>query len=370
MHPLRQCCRLLIVWFFAFAILPAAADEASTQKSAAYFAGLEAPTGDAAYGAFQKRTLAAWERYERQIGQPLAGWAKREVGFAGGGTVFYPFSGPDFVTVARVYPNAERYVLVAMQQAGRLLVPENMKPAERRAFENRFGAAWEKFGRLGYFRTLDLDDDQRSGPKRVGTTTILMAFAARLGYQVTAVTPLVFNASQGEWEAQASADKWRSVRLTLQREGKKATLDYLSLDLSDGGLQRSDAHYAWIKRISAHPALLKAASHLLQEPSFALMRDALVVNSPLLVQDETGLDYKDLAKVGGVRLYGRFRQTHPLFTSTTQRSLAAAYKAETSPGELPFAFSYLNSSAARSLQIARRPPSAEKRYAQSGSPER
>mgnify|MGYP000930951092 FL=1 len=370
MRQVRNLWRLFFVCSFALSVLPAIAEGISWQAAAQRFAGLEATTGDPAYTAFQKRAAAAWERYDKQIGQPLANWAKREVDYAGGGTVFYPFSGPDFVTVARVYPNAERYVLVAMQHAGRPVAPGSMRRAELRAFESRLGAAWEKFGRLGYFRTIDLDDDQRAGPSRLGTITILMAFAARLGYEVTALAPLSFNAGQGEWEVVSSDEKWKSVRLTLQKDGKKATVDYLSLDLSDSGLQRAEPQQAWIKRMSAQPALLKAASHLLQQPNFVVVRDALVLNSPLVVQDETGLDHKDLVRIGGVRLYGHFRQAHSLFRSTTQRSLAAAYKAEKAPGELPFAFSYLVSSGARSMQVARRDPAPEKRYVQTGLPGR
>ncbi|MBL8421383.1 MAG: hypothetical protein JNK92_12185, partial [Dechloromonas sp.] len=76
----------------------------------------------------------------------------------------------------------------------------------------------------------------------------------------------------------------------------------------------------------------------------------------IVVQDETGLDYKELSKIGPVRLYGKFSQAHPLFTTTTQPALAAAYRAEKSPGDLPFAFSYLKTADARSMQVVRRPP--------------
>ena len=182
-----------------------------------------------------------------------------------------------------------------------------------------------------------------------------MAFAARLGYEVNAVSPLAFNAEKGEWEVKASDEQWDSVRLSLQKNGANVTLDYLRVDLSDKGLSASEPLQAWIQGMSAKPVLLKAASHLLQKKSFSVLRDALVSRNALLVQDETGLEYGDLKKIGPVRLYGHFAQTYSLFTSTTQRSLAAAYKAEKSPGELPFAFSYLKQSGSRSMQIARRP---------------
>ena len=203
-------------------------------------------------------------------------------------------------------------------------------------------------------RDRDLDDDQRDLASGIGPSTILMAFAARLGYEVTAVAPLSFNASKGDWETLPSDGKWKSVRLSLQKDGRKVTLDYLRLDLSDSGLRAAEPQQAWIGRMATKPTLLKAASHLLQHPSFTVLRDDLVANAPMVVQDETGLDYKELAKIGPVRLYGNFTQTYHLFKSTTQRALAAAYKAEKTKGELPFAFSYLKGADARSMQIVRR----------------
>lgn len=338
----------------AACLVPARAAELSPQEAARSFAGIDSPATDAARKAFQGRAAAAWAKYDKQVGQPLATWAKREVGYGGGGTVFYPFSGPDFLTVALVYPDAQRYVLVAIQNARPPAHPERMGSAQRQAFERKLGAAWEKFGRLGFFRTEDLDDDQRDLTSGIGPTTILMAFAARLGYSVTAVSPLGFDAEKGEWEPLATDDRWRSVRLALEKDGRKVTLDYVRLDLSDNGLQAALAQQAWIKRMAAGPTLLKAASHLLQKPHFGILREALVSNATQVVQDETGLDYKDLGKIGPVRLYGKFTQTHSLFTTTTQRALAEAYKREKAPGDLPFAFSYLKRADARSMQIARR----------------
>jgi len=58
-----------------------------------------------------------WEDYERRIGRPMREWAGAELPAAPGAIVFYPFSGPDFPTVAQLYPDAARFVLVAAQAA-------------------------------------------------------------------------------------------------------------------------------------------------------------------------------------------------------------------------------------------------------------
>jgi hypothetical protein len=339
--------------FMLFALQKADAVEVTSNQAAVYFAGLDAPATTPAHKALQKQTKTAWDNYEKRVGQPLAAWSKQEVGYASGDTIFYPFSGPDFVTVERMYPNANRYVLVALQKALRPIYPEKMTVKHRAVFINKLGGAWGKFGQLGYFRTEDLDEEQSGKTTNLSVTAILMAFAARLNYEVQDVVPLTFNSEKTEWEPAPSSKKWSSVRLSLVKDGRKVTLDYISMNLGDDGMRASPGKKEWINRMTANPTLLKAASHLLQEPYFTILRDMIVKSAPIVVQDETGLDYKDLRKVGPVKLYGKFVKQHVLFKSTPQTELAAAYKTEKSPGELPFAFSYLKNSESRSMQIAR-----------------
>lgn len=348
-YPALLACILLL----SVPAVNAASAGVNSQQAALYYSGLDAPV--AARKLFQKQTQRAWLNYEKQVGQPLLSWSGKEIAYAGGTTIFYPFSGPDFLTVERAFPNAARYVLVAQQKALKPINPENMSEKKRAAFEKKLSDAWAKFGILGYFRTEDLNDDQRDKTSNLGVTTILMAFAARLGYEVTEVAPLGFNLDKGEWEAlSASEAKWNSVRLSLQKEGRKVTLDYLSVDLSDDGMRTKKEQQAWMKRMASHPTLLKAASHLLQEPYFSILRNMLVSSAPIVVQDETGLNYTDLSKIGAVKLYGNFIKPQVLFKKTRQTALAAAYKAEKTRNELPFAFSYLKQAETRSIQIARR----------------
>lgn len=300
---------------------------------------------------YRQKLDVAWQTYQKHIGNPMKGWADREIAYPGGGTVFYPFSGPDLVTVAQMFSNAERYVLVSMQGARPPAAIDAMSESQRKAFEQKFAREWQKFGRLGFFRTLDLDDDLRDRKGQIGVTTLLMTFAARLGYRVDEVYPIELNPTTGDFEK--SAGPWKSVRLSLFRNGKTTLVDYVSADLSDSGVRRSAEMRIWLSRMAHNPVLLKAASHLLQESSFQLLREQLVASAPMVVQDETGLNYSDLVKIGDVALYGSFTRPYALFNQNKQRSLADAYK-KSKAGELTFSFSYNKSEKLRSMQIARR----------------
>ncbi len=294
----------------------------------------------------------AWQVYQTNMGKPMSQWAAAEVRYPGGGTVFYPFSGPDFVTLAQLYPNADRYVMAALQFAGEPAVLATMSEGRRNRFQDKFLREWKKFTRLAFFRTDDLNDDLRDQQAQIGVTTTLITFALYSGYDVTEVYPITLDPQSGQMVR--TTGPWKSVRLLLSKAGKPVTLDYVSVDLSDSYLAKEEPMRNWLDSMSRSPVLLKAASHLLQMPSFTLLRDMIATNATMVVQDETGLDYTLLAKIGKVNLYGGFLYPHELFNRNRQSTLAAAYKESKTVKPLPFAFSYNKTSERRSVQIVRR----------------
>lgn len=294
----------------------------------------------------------AWDYYQKSIGQPMSEWAKTEVRRPPGGTVFYPFSGPDFVTVSHLFPQADRFVMVAMQAAGEPADVANMSSVRLQSFQAKFMREWMKFSRLAFFRTDDLNEDLRDKHAQIGVTTILITFALYSGYDVKAVYPIAFDEASGDYIK--ANGPWKSVRLELTKAGKPIVLDYVSLDLSDGVLSQSASTRAWLARESRNPVLIKAASHLLQETYFSVLRDILVENATMVVQDETGLNYTYLAQIGPVDLYGGFLYPHELFNRKKQESLAQAYRESKDVKPLPFAFSYNKTTERRSVQIVRR----------------
>jgi len=304
-------------------------------------------------GALKSQADDAWGYYQKTIGQPLSSWASTEIAAKTGGTVFYPFSGPDFVTVAHAFPNADRYVMVAMQSAGAPVTLATMTPARAQGFQQKFMREWMKFSRLAFFRTDDLNEDQRDQFAPIGVTTIISTFALYSGYDVLEIYPIVFDQQSGDFVKSASGP-WRSVRLMLSKDGKPVTVDYISLDLSDSSLSKNEPMKKWLAREAHHPVLIKAASHLLQETYFSVLRDILVANATMVVQDETGLDYTYLSQIGPVDLYGGFLYPHELFNRKKQESLGRAYRESKNVKPLPFAFSYNKTNERRSVQIVRR----------------
>jgi hypothetical protein len=243
--------------------------------------------------------------------------------------------------------------MVAMQAAGAPVTLATMQPARAQGFQAKFMREWMKFSRLAFFRTDDLNEDQRDQFAPIGVTTILSTFALYSGFDVMDIYPIAYDDKTGDF-IKSTAGQWRSVRLVLSKAGKPVTLDYVSLDLSDSSLSTNEPMRKWLAREAKNPVLIKAASHLLQESYFSVMRDILVANATMVVQDETGLDYTYLTQIGQADLYGGFLFPHELFNRKKQESLGKAYRESTNTKSLPFAFSYNKTNERNNVQIVRR----------------
>ena len=300
------------------------------------------------------RVNAAWTRYTTRIGAPMSKWAQSELKQPKGGTVFYPFSGPDLPTVYQFYPNADRYVLVAIQPATRPIDLNGLSTARRKEAVGILQTSWSKFGTLGFFRTDDLDENVHQEKIAVGPATVLAAFAARMGYTVDSIEPIHISAQTNEVEVLPhDTPRWSSVRLSLSRAQRHIVVDYVRLDLSDSGLHASPEGERFIEAVSHSPTLLKAASHLPQDPKFLIIRQAMLQNAPTILQDETGLDYALLVQKFDVKLYGDYTRANKLFKKLNNPSLAQAYRDAKNVKPMPFKVGYEKDSGS-AVQVATR----------------
>lgn len=333
------------------ASLPALAEPLTADQTARTLAGLDvdAMKGDAAraklLSGLAKTASETWGKYEKAFITPMMTWAATEVPQAPGETVFYPFSGPDLPTAVQLYPKAGRYVLVAIQNAGPMPDLKGMPEASFNKAMGTFKRGWVDFARRGFFRTEDLKADTAKGGPLSGVTPVLLAYASRLGFTVTAVSPIRVKSDGQDVEThpgdRSAFDTWKSIRLQLRRgDGASVTVDYVQTDLSDAGLEKNGHVRTWLTSVSGHRTMTKAASHLMQKSFFSKIRDIVLKQSRSIVQDETGVDYKDLVKGFTVRLHGRFEKSHHLFPGEPQTALAAAYREGKDIKALPFKYGY------------------------------
>ncbi len=362
-HAIRRGIRFL-AFFFAMSaafVTSAASSAGELDESARVIAGYGAYTGkadEAFWRSYSQEVSNYWRDYERRIGRPMREWACQELGSADGVTVFYPFAGPDLPAAYQLFPDADRYVLLSMQRGEPPPRIEALSSSDLDDYLNSFRRAWKFYGALGFFRTDDLDAVGKSESGRpVGVSGALMAFAVRLGFEVEAIEPIFLDLNQNLLAPRdklgAGRDTWDSVRLTLRKDGRRVIVDHVRMDLSNAALSITPGPRPWLERVARNPTILKAASHLPQEREFSIFRNLVVANSPLIVQDETGIDYAKLAENYSVRLYGKFTRPNTSFEQDLQQSLAAAYRKAVGVKPLPFRSGY-EKDAGAALQVALR----------------
>src|SRR5262249_11630847 len=108
-------------------------------------------------------------------------------------TMFYMFSGPDFLYANAFYPKATTYVLAALEPPGQVpdltKVPRGTMAAALYNVEHSLGSILS----FSFFITKQMKTDLRAG-QIGGTLPILYVFLARSGKTIKSVTPIALDA--------------------------------------------------------------------------------------------------------------------------------------------------------------------------------
>ncbi len=301
----------------------------SPDDLARFVAGL--PVGDGALAArTQERNWIGhaqvldrkWARMdERQLIHARA-WARGNPAVARvSGTVFYPFSGPDFLYAQTLFPNASTYILCGTEPIGSVPDITQMSAPHLAADLATVRTALETMLTTHYFITKDMRVDLTRG-NISGTLPILYFFLARTGCTIQRVT---LNGP--------------SVQIDFRSPGgKRQTLYYIKTDLSNGG--GNAQYFAFCKKFAPGATLLKSASYLMHTDGFSKVRNWLLEHSKVIVQDDSGIPLRAFdPQRWTIRLFGDYRAPIELFQEYYQPNLAAAYQ-QANPAPLGFAFGY------------------------------
>ena len=320
-------------------------DAAAVRTAAILLAGQQPVTGlppaiaqSPRWATFAKEVTANWALYSQKIADPMSRWALAELPVEPD-TVFYPFSGPDFVTVHQLFPAAKRYVMMAMQNAERPLDLANIAPELLEPSLGVLTSAWQHFGDHGFYVTEYLERYLYSTRANIGASTFIVSFLSLQGFEIERVVPIQVAADGTLQELSPDTPRWRSVRIEASKQGKLITVDYLKIDLSNEGLQAAPQNLTLINTLTPNPVLFKAASHLPQNVGFSMIVNQILERSPLIVQDETGIKYTNLLQSYRVALFGKFVAAHHAFSSY-HVDLAKAFAQRDDTKPLDFRFGY------------------------------
>jgi hypothetical protein len=274
--------------------------------------------------------------YQKKFISKMSTWSSANLSGAEYQTAFYPFSGPDVVTVMSIYPKANYYVLVADQVPEYAFInsPEKLSNASQ-AFECHM---LSNFSRRGYYLTNDLIGKNGPKPRFIKLLIYNLAFA---GAKINEVKILTIS-PDGMINPQTKDTPPHGVRFIVEtKDGRAVTVDYLSANISDSALEKQGHVVKALERKSSQVVLVKSASHLLQNSYFSTMKNVLIANAKWITQDETGLDIVPYSENYNLQLFGRFIAPNTLWAkSPSAQRLAKYYQDHPSKQELPFLLGY------------------------------
>ena len=297
MRHLPKIAALAATMFLAAAFATRAADMASADDTARFLAGMmpsaNSPlmplTQDPAWQHHARFFDAAFAQLEQRQLSKIRTWSEANLA-APRPTMFYMFSGPDFLYADAFYSKATTYVLSALEPPGSVpdltRLPRGSVGAALYNVEHSLGSVLS----FSFFITKKMKVDLREG-QISGTLPILYVFLARSGKTIREVSPIALDEGGTVHIANEDAGKnpAHGVRIVFAgNDGVQKTLYYLSTDLSNPGV-RSSGFLKFCSTLAPGNSLIKSASYLLHSGNFTAVRDFILANSSTVIQDDSGI---------------------------------------------------------------------------------
>ena len=263
-----------------------------------------------------------WTLFDTERLQPIRSWTNDAIGPKGVQRLFYPFSGPDFICAATMFPNANTYILCGLEPVG--TVPDFDKLQPIGTTLGWLQASMKTLIEAGYFVTRDMRVELKMSPLQ-GTLPLICVMLARLGDQITSIK---------------SDSAHAEIHFVAAAGGPERTVFYFSADLGNGGMGNRSAFLNFLRQVRPDAAYVKSASYLMHGDGFSVVRNFLLTECSTIVQDDSGvpLRYFDMQR-WKLHLYGAYTAPLDIFAKYYQPDLAALY-AKTPTVPLPFGAGY------------------------------
>jgi hypothetical protein len=273
------------------------AADVTFDDTARFLAGMQ-PSADSPLASFTGDP--GWQRHSRFFDSAFAQLEQRQLSKIGiwadvnlaapKPTMFYMFSGPDFIYANVFYPKASTYVLGALEPVGAVpdltRLPRGSVGAALYNVERSLGSILS----FSFFITKHMKVDLHTNQVK-GTLPILYVLLARSGKTIRNVEMVALDNKGGMHVGndRPGPNATRGVRITFAgSDGEARTLYYFSTDLSNPSA-RATGFLKFCETLGPGNSLIKSASYLLHAGNFTVARNWLLANSATIIQDDSGI---------------------------------------------------------------------------------
>jgi hypothetical protein len=229
-----------------------------------------------------------------------------------GGTLLYPFSGPDFLNAHALAGGCRKQVFFSLEKPGSLPALRKLAaPQLERLLQDARNALADLISR-NYFITSYMSR-QLTTPQFTGVVPVLAMTMVLSGARIVDIEPMArLLPTPDAQRPRGPALQHDAVRILWRDAADGAgagvrALEYHSLDVSDTQLAW---HPGFIKMLEPRPGeqavgLIKSASYLLHDDQFTQVRKMMLERCEIIVQDDTGIPLRSYERgAWGLRLFG------------------------------------------------------------------
>lgn len=288
------------------------------------------------------KTDLRWRLLTQNVGQPISSWVsqKKYLPSSAPKTLLYPFAGGDFYYANLFYPNRDTVILIGLEPTGTRFQPDSIAADKMEDYLTTLDRCMFFPHKLGFFRTLSMDDDFAHDLMN-GTLHTFMFYLARNGFSIHYVDYFDVDANGKKVAVEAGSEP-KGLRIGFSNDGDKQVreLIYFSKDISNTGNKKDPSVLAFLKQRGPVVSFFKAASYLMYKDYFSDITNIVLGQSKIILQDDSGMPLATMQNGGfQAELLGEYSRTISLFSNYFQKDMRAEYEAK-KPAKLPFTIGY------------------------------
>ncbi len=314
-----------------------------------FLAGKEAPLyakiqAQEYYQNYKDKLNASWEETTSANLKTIGNWtAEKKLLMNDTLPLLYPFSGPDFLYANAFFPKAPVYVMIGLENPGKLPNLSKMDDSQISMYLYKLYHSLRYINQAGYFTTKQMQNDFTDSSMN-GIIHLLCFYLAKTDHQIAKISPVQVDYYGNEKEKKnfEVADEFiNGIKFRFVTKNKKfKTLYYFPLDLSDENMKDKLGFLAFITKIDEKNTFMKSASYIMHSNDFEIISDLVLKQSKTIIQDDTGIPFNKLKNAGySVKLYGNYSRTINVFEKYYQPDLKLALDKENA-SPLPFKLGY------------------------------
>ena len=225
-----------------------------------------------------------WDTLDKRQLSRIRAWSERNLKDRQN-TLYYMFSGPDFLYANAFFPSANTYLMSGLEPVGAIPSATERTIGSLPRIQQSIGTSL----RLSFFITQHMRN-QLTGGDLAGTLPILYVYIARSGKTIREVSLVNLDKDGNLHPAKGEARGMQpGVKIVLATgNGPAQTLYYFRTDVSNSGVNAS-GFLKFAATLGNGNGLIKSASYLMHSGNFTQVRDFVLNHSQYIVQDDSGI---------------------------------------------------------------------------------